>query len=360
VKVYALLLAGGAGTRFWPASRVHRPKQLLALTGEQSMLLATAERVLPIAGGWSNVLVAGGRHLEAATREALPELPRENLLLEPVPRNTAPCIAWAAARIARTDPDALVMALPSDHHVRDDEAFRETVRAALASAATGVVTTIGVKPTRPETGFGYIEVAGAPPDGVATPVRRFVEKPNRAHAAAFVESGRYLWNAGMFFFRAKDLVAAVRAHLPALGAMLDRLDEAARLGDEGAALDAAFAAAPNVSLDVGVMEKLDRIAVVPGDFGWSDVGSWQAAWDLAPRDDNGNAAPASAILIDARDNLVIDLRSTPTDRTSALIGVRGMVLVLTDDAVLLLPRERAQEVRTVVEALRKAGRNLLT
>ncbi len=359
MKTYALLLAGGAGTRFWPASRVRRPKQLLALAGERPMLLATAERILPIVDGWSQVLIAGGRHLDAATRAVLPNLPRENLLLEPAPRNTAPCIAWAAARIARTDPDALVMALPSDHHVRDDDAFRETVRAALASAASGVVTTIGIKPTRPETGFGYIELTSTAHAGVAAPVRRFVEKPNRAHAEAFLETGRYLWNAGMFFFRAKDLLAGVRAHLPSLAKVLDQLDEAAQRGEEAAALDAAFQAAPNVSLDVGVMEKLERVAVVPGDFGWSDVGSWQAAWDLAARDENGNAAPPSAILIDASDNLVVDLRTSPAERTATLVGVHGMVLVVTDDAVIVLPRERAQEVRTVVEALKKAGRSRL-
>jgi mannose-1-phosphate guanylyltransferase len=353
-------LAGGAGTRFWPASRARRPKQLLAIAGETSMLQATAQRVLPLTGGWKNVLVAGGRHLEAATRAALPDLPADNLLLEPVARNTAPCIAWAAARLARTDPDAVVMALPSDHHVRDDEAFRETLRTALASAAAGVVTTIGVRPTRPETGFGYIELGAAARAGVGAPARRFVEKPNRAHAEAYVASGRYLWNAGMFFFRARDLLAAVRAHLPPLAAALDRLDEAARGGDEAGALEAAFRAAPNVSLDVGVMEKLEHIAVVPGDFGWSDVGSWQAAWELAARDDNGNVAPSSAVLVDAHDNLVVDLRTSPGERTAALIGVRGMAVVLTDDAVLVLPRERAQEVRTVVEALKKAGRTDLT
>ncbi|HEY4120303.1 MAG TPA: mannose-1-phosphate guanylyltransferase [Byssovorax sp.] len=356
---YAVLLAGGAGTRFWPASRALLPKQLLPLAGDEPMLLATARRVLPLTGGWERVLVAGGAHLEAATRTSVPELLRGNLLLEPTPRNTAPCIGWAAATLARADPEALVMVLPSDHHVADVDAFRRTVEVALASAARGVLTTIGIRPHAPETGYGYIEVDGAPTAGAATRVARFVEKPDRARAEQFLASGRFLWNAGMFFFRAKDLLAAIRAHVPELAAALEDLDRAALKGEESSALPAAFARAPSVSLDVGVLEKLDEIAVVPGDFGWNDVGSWQTAWELAPKDAADNAASPSSVLVDARGNLVVDRRTTPGEKTIALVGVEGLAVVVTDDAVLVLPRDRAQDVRAAVDVLKKSSPKLV-
>ena len=315
--------------------------------------------MLPLTGGWERVLVAGGAHLEEATRAAVPELRRENLLLEPMPRNTAPCIGWAVATLARSDPEALVMVQQSDHHVADDDAFSRTVEVALASAARGVLTTIGIRPHAPETGYGSIEVDGAPRAGEATRVARFVEKPDRARAEQFLASGRFLWNAGMFFFRAKDLLAAIRVHVPELAAVLEDLDRAALRGDEASVLAAAFARAPSVSLDVGVLEKHGEIAVVPGDFGWSDVGSWQSAWELAQKDEAGNATSPSSVLVDARGNLVVDRRTTPGEKTIALVGVEGLAVVVTDDAVLVLPRDRAQDVRAAVDLLKKSSPKLV-
>jgi mannose-1-phosphate guanylyltransferase len=359
--VHALILAGGAGTRFWPASRSARPKQLLPLLGGAPLILETARRVLPLCGGrWDRVMVGSGWHLAAATAAILDELPGEGLLVEPVPRNTAPCIGWAAARLARRDPDAVLMVLPSDHHIADVEGFRAALRLAVAAAARGTITTIGIRPTHPETGYGYIELdPGAPaPAPGATAVRRFVEKPDRARAEAFVAGGRHLWNAGMFFFRARDMVAAIRAHLPALA---DGLEAIVGAEAEGEALARIFPELPAVSIDHGVMERLDRLAVIPGDFGWSDLGSWQSAWELADKDDRGNAAPAGTILVDARDNLVVDLRAkTGQKRVVALVGVEDLVVVETDDALLVVPRSRAQDVKTVVEQLKARGDGELT
>jgi len=358
--LYALVLAGGAGTRFWPASRGTRPKQLLALGGEEPLLLRTIRRVLPLLSGWDRVMVASGTHLAAPTASMLVELPPENLLLEPTPRNTAPCIGWAALRVVRRDPDAIVMVLPSDHHVGDEGRFRDVVTKAVASAADGVITTIGIRPTHAETGYGYIEISEPATGDEALAVRRFVEKPDRARAEAFVAGGRHLWNAGMFFFRASEMLRAIDAHVPELGAGLRAIEEGARAGSEDEAVLRVFPSLPAVSIDRGVMEHVAPLAVVPGDFGWNDVGSWQSAWELALKDEHGNAAPPGAVLLDARNNEIVDLRSSPNKRVIALVGVDDLVVVETDDALLVVPRSRSQDVKDVVAALKERGDGGLT
>lgn len=356
--VRAVILAGGAGTRFWPASRAARPKQLLALTGSEPMLRETISRVLPLTAGWGSIYVAGGRATEAATRALLPELPAENLLVEPMPRNTAPCIAWATAVIARTAPDAIVVVLPSDHHIADVPGFRQALGVAIEAARAGAITTLGIRPTRPDTGFGYIELGGA--EGPVVAVRRFTEKPDKATAEAFVAGGRHLWNAGMFVFRARDMLAAVRTHLPSVAAALSRLDQAAEAGTEAEVLEGEFAGMPGVSIDVGIMEKLERLSVVPASFGWSDVGSWEAAWQLADRDRSDNSAPAHAAIVDGKGNHVVDLRSgTGGKRVIALLGVDDLCVIETDDALLVVPRARCQDVRTLVDWLKENHPELL-
>ncbi len=352
--VFTVIMAGGAGTRFWPASRARRPKQLLPLAGraDEALLAATVRRVLPLCP-WERVLVVTASHLADATREVLPELPPENLLAEPCARNTAPCIAWAAATIRRRDPDATVMVLPADHHIADEEGFRAALGRAIAAAQTDIAT-IGIRPTRPETGYGYIEIGEPIAEGVHR-VARFIEKPDRARAERYAVSGEHLWNSGMFFFRARAMLDAVRAHLPDLASGIDRIDRAAEHGDEAAEVARTFPTLPSVSIDHGVMEKAARLAVVPGSFGWSDVGSWQSAWELAAKDGESNAAPESAVLVDARGNLVCDLRAAAGSRVIALVGVSDLVVVETDDALLVMPRERAQDVRAVIEALKARG-----
>lgn len=350
-KVYAVIMAGGAGTRFWPASRNQRPKQLLPLAGSstETLLAATVRRLSPLVPV-ENVIVVTGEHLAVGTQKAVPGVPPAQILKEPAARNTAPCIAWANATVARLDPDAVVMVLPSDHFITDERAFQGVLAEAVRTAESGHVTTVGIVPTRPETGYGYIEVGGALA-GAARRVSSFVEKPNLERAKELVAAGpqRYLWNAGMFFFRVKDMAALLDEHLPAVVAGV------AKMGTDAALVKEVFPTLESISIDHGVMEKAGDLAVVPGDFGWNDVGSWQSAWELAPKDEAGNALGKDDLALDAKDNLV---RGT-SGKAIALVGVNDLVVVETEDAILVIPRERAQDVRLVVDALKKAGRTQL-
>jgi mannose-1-phosphate guanylyltransferase len=353
--VHAVILAGGSGTRFWPASRRHRPKQLLPLAGraDEALIAATVRRIEPLIPA-ERVWISTGTRLVEQTLAALPNVPRSQVIAEPVARNTAPCIGWASAIIARSDPDAVVAVLPADHFIGNEPAFREAIATALRAAEDGWVTTIGIVPTRPETGYGYIEVGRAVSEGVHA-VTRFVEKPTRQRAEAFVAHGGYRWNGGMFFFRASVMRSAIATHLPALAIGLDRIDEAAARGDEARVLAEVFPTLPSISIDHGVMEKADRIAVVSGDFGWNDVGSWQVTWEMSDKDPSGNSLPGGTIAVDAKNNLIRDLTNGPGQKRWALVGVSDLVVVETDDAILIIPRERAQDVRAVVDALTERG-----
>lgn len=342
MNVYVVVMAGGSGTRFWPASRMSRPKQLLPLGGgPESLLAATVTRVRELVRP-ERTLIVTAKVLADATRKELPEIPAENLLFEPAPRNTAPCIGWATRTILARDPDSLVAVLPSDQHVADPAGLRATMKAALEVAKVRDLATIGIKPTRPDTGFGYIELGPAIGNG-AHDVSRFVEKPDLPRAKEYVASGNYLWNSGMFFFRAKKMDEAIRTHLPELARGLDEMGDVEKV----------FPTLPSISIDYGVVERVPRggVGVVPGDFGWSDVGSWESAWELANKDEHGNALPAGSVAVDASNNLA------QSKKLVALVGVNDLVVVETNDAILVLPRARAQDVRAVVDALKSRNRS---
>jgi mannose-1-phosphate guanylyltransferase len=356
--VFTLVLAGGSGTRFWPASRKHRPKQVLGMGPDPSLPLIghTLRRVESLCPP-EQMIVATGEALIDVTREALPNLGPGSFLAEPVARNTAPCIAWGAHVIARRDPEAVVMVLPSDHHIEDEDEFRRILALALDNASRGVITTVGIQPSRPETGYGYIEAQQQLAPGVLA-VERFVEKPSYATAEAYVKSGRHFWNSGMFFFRAVDMLRAVEQHLPAVHERLQAIGAAAAQGPEAelAATRRVFGEMPNISIDHGIMEKVKPLAVVPGSFGWSDLGSWHTVWELGKRDHADNVGPTDAVFIDAHRNLIEDLRSQhKTVRTVAMLGVSDLCVIETDDAVLIMPRSRAQDVRAVVDELSRRG-----
>ncbi len=357
-EVYTVIMAGGSGTRFWPQSRRARPKQFLPLgpDGVTPLLTATAARLgalCPI----ERTLVVTRADLADATREALPGLPPGNLLLEPAGRNTAPCVAWATATIQRRDPEAVVVVLAADAFIVDTEAFVAALQTAVEAARAGVIVTLGIRPTRPETGYGYLRVGEALAEGPAgvSRVAAFVEKPDILRAATFVADGLHLWNAGIFVFRADVMRAAVREFLPTVHDALEVFDVAARGGTEPAVVTALYPTLPNVSVDYGVMERVQSVAVVPVDCGWSDVGSWQAAWELGEKDPKGNVdrtADKLAVFLDATGNVVV----APPGKVVALLGVHDLVVVDTPDALLVLPRDRAQDVKAIVDALSVEGR----
>jgi mannose-1-phosphate guanylyltransferase len=343
---FAIVMAGGSGTRFWPASRAQRPKQFLQLAdADESLLQATVRRASALVGG-DNVLVVTNERHEAATIEQLPDLPRPNLLLEPIGRNTAPCIGWATAIAHERDADAVIAVLPADSHIGNETAFGVTVERAMHAAQGGALVTVGIRPTRAETGYGYVELGEATSDGVFR-VSAFVEKPDRARAETYLASGKHLWNSGMFFFRADVMLAAISRCLPAIRTFTNSLVITAPAA-RSALVKREFAELPSISIDYGVMEKERDIRVVPGDFGWDDVGSFSAAWQLATKDERDNAARGDVLFEDSSGCYA----SAPEGKLVALLGVSDLVVVDTEDALLVMPRERAQDVRRIIDALK--------
>lgn len=346
--VYAVIMAGGSGTRFWPLSRRVWPKQFLSLAEQnESLLQATVRRIRGLVPSERILVVTSERH-SGATRQQLPDLPPENVLAEPAARNTAPCVAWAAAHVSARNPNAIMMVLPADPHIGDEAAYRELLTRASMAASDGGLVTIGVKPTRPETGYGYIECGAELKSGV-NKVQRFVEKPDAARAQEFVKDKRFLWNSGMFFFRADKVLEEYQRQLPDLHAFtLGYRDQTSSSVAQSYVL-ARYAELTSISIDHGIMEKAEDVRVVPGSFGWYDIGSWTTAWELAPKDADGNAILAEASVVESKNCYV----RANAGKLVALIGVEDLVVVDTEDALLIMPRERAQDVRRVVDDLTK-------
>ncbi|BDG09589.1 mannose-1-phosphate guanylyltransferase [Anaeromyxobacter paludicola] len=356
MKIFPVVMAGGSGTRFWPLSRKAWPKQFLALAGERPLLAETVARLSPLARPEDTLVVLGPAH-EKAARRMLPQVPRRNVLVEPCARNTAPCVGLAALHVRRRDPEGVLLMLPADHHVARPAKLRAAFAAAARLAARGRIATIGVRPSRPETGYGYLEVgAPLPPakgraraEGFA--VRRFVEKPDLATAERYLAGGGYLWNSGVFAFRADVILDEIARRMPELSALLAGIDRDLGTRKEKATLARLFPRCPATSIDYGVMERSDRIAVVPADFGWSDVGSFAALPEVRPADRAGNVTEGDALVL-GRGNVVV----ARGGRTVAVVGVDDLVVVDAGDAVLVCPRARAQDVRQAVDELKRRGR----
>ena len=348
-NLQVVLLSGGSGTRLWPLSREAYPKQFLPLAGEQTMLQDTWRRVAPLAAG-APIVVANEEHrFLAAEQLRVVGVDDAAIVLEPAGRNTAPAIAAAALQAMAGGGDPLLLVLPSDHVVRDAQAFQAAVREAMPAAADGALVTFGIVADAPETGFGYIQ-AGAG-EGVR-PVLRFVEKPDAGTARAYLGSGDYYWNSGMFLFRASRYLEELEKFNPAMvEAVRKAFDGAARDGDFVRLDREAFAASPSDSIDYAVMEKTGRAMVLPVDIGWNDVGSWSALWEVSEQDADGNAHHGEVIAVDSHRNYAYSRRLV------ALVGVDDLVVVETDDAVLVARKDRVQQVKDVVARLKADDRS---
>lgn len=353
LRLHPVILSGGSGTRLWPLSRADLPKQLLPLLGSSSLLQETATRIADGDRFAPPLIVCNEDHrfLVAEQLRAIGMAPAA-IVLEPVGRNTAPAVAVAATIVARTDPAGVMLVMPSDHHIADLPAFLEAVDRAAEAAIEGRFALFGIRPTGPDTGYGYI-VEG-PPTGTAGThvVERFVEKPPRAEAEALLATGRGWWNSGIFVMRADRYLEEIERLQPAIA-------EAARGAVAGGSGDLdflrlgrdAFAASPAISIDHAVMEHTPEAVVVPVDMEWSDLGSWQALWDITAKDADGNAVTGDALTVDSRNCYV-----RAGSRLVTLLGVEGINVIDTDDALIVMARERSQDVRKVVDLLAARGR----
>jgi mannose-1-phosphate guanylyltransferase/mannose-6-phosphate isomerase len=367
--IHAVVLAGGAGERFWPASRQAKPKQFLRVVGDQTLLEATLARARRFAREDRIWIVCGAEHARLARKES--GLPASRVLVEPRRRNTAMAAAWAAHRVKSVDPEAVMVVLPADHHVPDVSAFARDVKlSARAASEAEVLVTLGVAPTRPETGYGYIQ-AGAPAAGYGRlhRVKRFVEKPDATTARRYLRRGDYRWNAGIFIWKAQTLLEEIEAHAPELHRALTplRRKRGGRLpgGNTRRAVEAAFRRAPSVPVDVAVLERSRRVWTLPVEWKWSDVGAWASlAEELGVgRADGGPAGRGSNRVLGGGDVLLQGAESNLVwagDRLVALLGVEDLIVVDTEDVIFVTKLDAESDVRGLVAKLRKTGRRELT
>jgi mannose-1-phosphate guanylyltransferase len=353
-NLYGVIMAGGQGTRFWPRSRRMRPKQLLNIVGEKSMLEQTAARIRPLIPA-ERIMVVAGEAYRDQVRNSLPQLPDENFLFEPVGRNTAACVAWAALWIRQRAPEAVMAVLPADHLIRDEAEFLRVLRtAAVVAQPLSRLVTIGIQPTHPETGYGYIHISQEQQqvDGREVfRVAQFIEKPSRQKAEQYLAEGAYLWNSGMFIWRADSIWFEVCRHLPLLARHLESMSESSRADTRPGLLNKVYPKLPAVSIDVGVMERAQDVWVVPAAIGWSDVGSWRALGELLASDAQGNVVIGEQRGIDTSGCFI----HSPS-KLVATIGLNDLVVIETDDVLLICPKERDQDVRKLVELLEREGR----
>jgi mannose-1-phosphate guanylyltransferase / mannose-6-phosphate isomerase len=354
-NVFPVILSGGSGSRLWPMSRAHYPKQLLPLAGERTMLQETAFRVEPGERYQAPIVIANNEHrfIVAEQLQQISVAPR-SIVLEPVGRNTAPAAAIAALLLVRDAPDAIMALLPSDHVVQDSAGFDAAMDLAVEAAAKGALVTFGVTPDRPETGYGYIQ-RGASQElgGGVFPVDRFVEKPDQETAKTYLQSGDFLWNSGMFVFGAQAYLDQLRSANPAMVEACEAALDASEIDLDFIRLDSdAFEKCPSDSIDYAVMEKTRDAAVIPVDIGWNDVGGWPALWDISDKDSDGNVILADVLMQDVRNSYF----RGDDGRLIAAIGLEDMIVVSTADAVVVTPRSRAGDIKDIVERLKATDR----
>ncbi len=346
-----VIMAGGRGTRFWPLSRTSRPKQLQALATGSSLLRDTFERVAPLVGA-ERVLVITSGTLGEPTRLELPEVPARNIICEPMGRNTAPCAVLGLGVAARLDATAPVALLPADHFIPDEDRFRAQLAEAFSLAARQeTVVTLGIRPTRPETGYGYIQTGEAAAGGSVFPGEAFVEKPNRTVAEGYVRSDRHFWNSGMFVWNPDHFAAMAARHLPGVCRLMRAPIASFGTPDFPGALTAAYADCPAESVDVAVMEKLPGFSVLEADFRWSDLGSWDAWGELADTLEGANHGVGDLLAVASEGNII-----RGGSRLVALLGVNDLIVVDTPDALLVADKSQAQRIKDIIARLESEGR----
>ena len=355
LKKTALIMAGGRGTRFWPRSRKQLPKQFLSLTGDgRTMIQLTVDRLLPIIS-IEDIYIATNKDYKQLVKEQLPDLPDENILCEPVGRNTAPCIGLGAAHIAKKYEDAIMIVLPSDHQIKMPDIFRDTLKDASRLAEQGEnIITIGITPNYPETGYGYIKFIPDKKSGNAYEVERFVEKPNLEKAREYLETKQYLWNAGQFVWKVSTILKNLKTFMPDSYAHLEKISASIGTDSYEETLQSEFAQMEALSIDYGVMERASNIYVFPGNFGWDDVGSWLAVGRLQEQDENGNIISGDVISVDSKNSII-----QGDKKLIAAVGLDNIVIVDTEDAILICHKDDAGKIKDVMKQLEDTGRNEL-
>jgi len=353
--MHAVIMAGGRGTRFWPRSREKKPKHLLDILSDRTIIQETVDRIRPLVKPKNILIVTGRKHAGELIRQ-LPEIPAKNILIEPIGRNTAACIGWAAVHIQKKAKDDVMVVLPSDHGIADPDRYRKVIAAAARAAEKeNSLITIGIQPTSPHTGYGYME-GGAAQGKVEGEkllrVKAFREKPNLEQARVFLNAGNFYWNSGMFVWKASTILTEIERFLPDLHAGLMTIKAAIGKDTETRTVSRIYKNLASVSIDYGVMEKAKDVFVIPADFGWSDVGSWDALWEISAKDKNGNAVAGGsrAVFESTESSLVYSPK-----KLVALIGMKDVLVIETKDALLICRKGQSQDVKNIVDALEAAG-----
>ncbi|MBQ7587621.1 MAG: mannose-1-phosphate guanylyltransferase [Lachnospiraceae bacterium] len=351
MKITALIMAGGRGERFWPRSRKKLPKQFLSLTDDdRTMIQLTVDRILPLVD-MEDIYIATNRDYKPLVREQLPGIPGENILCEPVGRNTAPCIGLGATHISKKYEDAVMMVLPSDSLIKNADRYLELAGEACGIADEGNnLVTMGIRPSYPETGYGYIKFRKEERRGSAYKVDRFVEKPSTDKAREYLDSGDYLWNAGMFVWKVSTILELFKQYLPDMKEGLDRIGEAIGTGAQDETLENIFPGLESISVDYGIMEKAQSIYTIPGDFGWDDVGSWLAVERIRAVNEENNVVSGNVVTIDTKDCII-----EGSDKLIAAVGLKDTVIVDTEDAILICDKNSTADIKKVLASLRDSG-----
>lgn len=349
MKTYGVIMAGGGGTRFWPLSRKSRPKQFLNLSGKDTMVMDTALRLSKVADKSDIFVVTSNAHRDMTISLTEGTLSRDHILGEPAARNTAACIGYAAMEIVKKYEDGIMVIVPSDHFIKDEEEFARVLKEGVATAeSTDALVTIGIKPTFPCTGYGYIRNLEAPGNEVYRQVKEFVEKPDLETAQDYLASGEYAWNSGMFIWKASTILGYFERLLPDIYAYLVKIGDAMGTPNEASVIEELYPQIPKISIDYGIMERADGVLMLEGDFGWNDVGSFDALEEVYGSDENGNVRMANAHTIDTTDCI---LYSTDSDKLIATIGLDDLIIAQTEDVVLVCDKNRAQDVKLFVEQM---------